>query len=469
MMRFVVSGFFLIVIVILIGRCQLGNVNVGMAQSLHDTVGEIMGIKSQIERFHYDRKKLPGENRDLGLPPPQQFNRRSPLIRHFEVLKGGVVFIQLTAENKGKPVEVIYRPAVESKYRLRWTCESFNLTKEWRGVLPDVCADATTPFDRSLLADDTNTEDYLARVTREQRAATERPEESAPEPACAAASLQPGFVQVSENEVALWKLGDRPSRWFAQQRPEDMGRTAFFALEDRLYFYAGDRIQLARPQQFPRASDIHLFNTSRWRWLGDRLWVNSGPALITIDPCANGFGIDTQYLMDLGAFNRITDFIIQDGLVFMSTEESVPGSQGTAIQIVQLPSNRALGFFKLEGKAYGLARDGRYLYVANGSYGITVLDIFDVISPRQVRRVSTRDAAMDVLVQDKQLLLADRLGGLALYQRQDDNLTLVQQAATDITAEQLQPLGNDYVGVTAKDGTTTLWRWRHGLLEKVAP
>lgn len=471
MMRFVVSGFLLVVIVILLGRCQLGNVGVGIGLSLHDTVSVIHTVKNQVERFHYDRQKLPAENRDLGQPPPHLFGNKSPLIRHLEVLRGGLIYIQLTADNKGKPVELVYRPTVESRYRLRWTCESFNLTKEWRGVLPDVCADAPAAFDRTAY-EDTSTEDYLARVTREQREAAEQATGREDEPPCVASALQAGFVRIDANQLSLWELGARQphelSQGFSLQRPAVMGRTAFLALGDRLYFYAGDRIQVARPQLPPKASDIHLFTTSRWRWSDNRIWVNNGPALITIDPCATRFRIDTQYLMDLGAFNRITDFIIEDGVAMLSTEEAIPGSQASAIQIVRLPSNRALGFFRLEGKAHGLARAGRYLYVANDSYGVTVVDLFDLTAPRLLRRVSTRDAAMDVLVRDNQLLLADRLGGLTLYQRQDDNLTLIQRASTDITVEQLQDLGNDYISATAKDGTTTLWRWQHGLLEAVS-
>lgn len=466
MVRFVVSGFLLVVIVILIGRCQLGNVGVGMGLALHDTVSVIHTVKNQIERFHYDRQALPAENRDLGQPPPHLFGNKSPLIRHLEVLKGGVLYIQLTGENRGHPVELVYRPTVESRYRLRWACESFNLTKEWRGMLPDVCADAPALFDRAAF-EQPDTGDYLARVTREQRAAAEQAMASPAEPACVADALKPGFVQVSDSEVTLWRLGVVPARRFALPRPADMARTGFMALEDRLYFYAGNRVQRARAQQAAQVSMVHLMGTSRWRWFDGRLWMNSGPALVTIDPCLNTFAMDTQYLMDLGAFNRIVDFVLQDGLALLSTAESTPGSQFSAIQIVRLPANRALGFIRLEGRAYGLARAQRHLYVANGSHGLTLIDLFDPTAPRLVRRFSTRDAAMDVLARDNQVLVADRLGGLALYQREDDNLILVQRTGNNITAEQLHDLGDDYISVAAKDGSTSLWRWRFGLLEPV--
>lgn len=470
MVRFVVSGLVLIVIVMLIGRCQLGNVGVGMGLSVHDTLAVILSTKSQIERYHYDRQKLPEENRDLNLPPPHLFGGKSPLIRHFEVLKGGVIYIQLTAEHRGHPVELVYRPTVESRYRLNWTCESYNLTKEWRATLPDVCGEAPALFDRSQIEQAAATEDYLARVTREQRAALAQASETPAAPACVADALAPGFAQVDDSQITVWRLGVVPGRQFALARPQDMARTGFLALEDQLYFYAGDRVRRVlqgQVSQPPQVSAVHLFDTRRWRWSDGRLWMNSGPGLVTLNPCANGFHMDTQYLLDLGAFNRIVDFALQDGLALLSTEESTPGSQYSAIQIVRLPANRALGFLRLEGRAHGLARGGRYLYVANGAHGISLVDLLDLNAPRLVRRISTRDAAMDVLVRDKQLLVADRLGGLALYQRQDDNLTLVQRSGSHITAEQLHDLGDDYIGVTAKDGTTSLWRWRFGLLEAV--
>jgi hypothetical protein len=171
--------------------------------------------------------------------------------------------------------------------------------------------------------------------------------------------------------------------------------------------------------------------------------------------------------MNLGAFNRISDFLLQDGRAYLSTQESVVGSPASALQITLLQSGRTAGFLKLDGKAQGLALNGRYLYVATGSYGIAVVDIFDATLPRLLRRVSTRDAAQDLLLLDGQLLVADRLGGLALFQLQDDQLQLVSRPSTTLTAEQLEWLGNGYVSVTAKDGTTSLWRWQHGVLTAV--
>ncbi|MEZ5511563.1 MAG: hypothetical protein R3F47_16995 [Gammaproteobacteria bacterium] len=467
MIRLVVSGVLLVVFVILLGRCQLGNVGVGMGLTLHDTLSVIMGVQSDIERYHYANQRLPQNNRELGAPPPQQFNRKSPLIRDIEILRDGVVYIRLQAENKGRPVELVYRPKAESQYRLQWQCESFNITKEWRALLPQVCADAVAAFDRAAFVEP-DTSEYLERVTREQREAAVINVEEITRPECEAALATPAFVQVTADTVALWSLGETPKPVLRVPRPATMHRTALLGRGDRLLAYADDRLHSAdarNPQL--TASTVAAFNTSRWRWQDNTLWLNSGPALLTIDLCDRSPRIATQYLMNLGAFNRISDFLLQDGRAYLSTQESVVGSPASALQITLLQSGRTAGFLKLDGKAQGLALNGRYLYVATGSYGIAVVDIFDATLPRLLRRVSTRDAAQDLLLLDGQLLVADRLGGLALFQLQDDQLQLVSRPSTTLTAEQLEWLGNGYVSVTAKDGTTSLWRWQHGVLTAV--
>lgn len=461
MLRYVFAGFFLIVFVLWLGRYEMSHVNVGMGQSLHDTLNTVASVKSKIEIFNYENKSLPKANQDIGIAPPDQFTHKSPLIKHVEVLRDGLLFVQFTAENKGIPVELVLRPERQANAKLFWRCESYNMTPQWTGVMTDPCVESAAPFDReSYLQHDPGA--YVTQVMREQRVA--EPKKDAQFPECDAGTLHSGFVEVTSEKSTAWSVADLSKPIISVARNQSSLNTPAIAVGDFLLGYALDRVRRVHSNYGETVSDINLINTSRWRWIKDRIWMNSGSALISVNPCEPDLKVDKKYFLDLGTYSRITDFLVQDGLGILATEATIPGSNESAIQVVNLDNNRVVGFLKLDGRANGLDRYDRNLYVANGTQGIAVLDIFDIMNPRLVRRVVTRDAAMDVMASEGHLALADRMGGVMLYDIQDDNLNSPRAINSEIAAIQINSLENNYVSVSGKDGNTSLWRWQNGNL-----
>lgn len=439
--------------------------DIGLA--VHDAVSTIQNTKTQVERFHYDQQKLPASNRDLGLPPPQHFVQKSALLRDVEVLQNGVVFVRMKAMNRDRPVELVLTPKEKNQYQLDWTCESYNITREWRQALMDLCTDAPQPFDRDAWVQQ-HDETYLARVVQEQRKQQETSVKLIERNCEAMAAAPDTFVQITDTAVRVWLLQDVPQKLFATSRPAGLNAYTHAGFGENLYLYAENRMlsaTRAKPDFF--SSAVYLFNPTRLRRAGELLWANTGAGLSSIDTCAGYPELKTQYLFELGAFNQITDFQLYDNLALLTVSEASGAGNSSALQVVVLQPNRALGFLKLEGNARGVVMRDRYAYVANGSWGIAVVDVFDKTLPRLLKRVTTQDAAMDILLQDDYLLVADRMAGFSLFALRDNEPVLLENTPTTAPLAKLVPLQNGYISAISQNGTTSLWRWRDKKLQPV--
>ena len=112
--------------------------------------------------------------------------------------------------------------------------------------------------------------------------------------------------------------------------------------------------------------------------------------------------------------------------------------------------------------------EGRIAYVANGTRGIAIIDVFDPTIPRLLRQVATMDFASDMLLKGQYLLVADRLAGLRVYQLVGDSIVEVQSIPTEAAAIQLTSLSDQYIGVSFKNGTTALYQWPDNKVVPVA-
>ncbi len=472
MLRYISSAVILtILMVIFLGRCHYSNMTVGVMGPAYDAASSIGYVKQQIDRYYYDHQKLPTSNAELRQPAPTQFSRRSPLLKAVEVLPGGILFARFTAENKGRNVELVYTPSRDGKYRLNWTCTSYNLTQPLRDALADSCSDSDTPFDRERFAREEalarSADEYLEQVTSTQR------QKTAPEPEtfdCGALEESADdFLQISADTVTYWSLKSTPKARFSFPRPDDSRATTHWALNGHGYLYHGNRLALFDAQTpAGKPSRVNLLQPNRFRRQGDLLLADSGVGITRIDLCQPVPQVKDTYLMELGAYNQIQDFTLHNGLAYLTALEANRARSGSALQIVSLRSNRPLGFLKLEGKSRGIALSGRTAYVANGARGISIVDVFDPTIPRLLQRVSTMDFASDLMVRGDYLLVADRLAGLRLYQRVGDTVVEIQSVSTEEAAIQLRALSDDYIGVSFKDGSSGLYRWQNNKVSPVA-
>ena len=470
MIRFVSSAVILTIIaVVLLGRCHYDNASVNAMASAYSAAASVSHVKQQIATYYYDHQKLPDSNVELRQPEPEQFGRRAALLKRVEVLPGGILYAQFTAENKGVPVEVVYTPSRDGKYRLTWECASYNVTQGIREALMDNCADMASPFDRESLARQQaisrSADSYLEQVTAAQR------EKEVPKPKTVDCTpfqqAANDFLHITAEKVGYWRLEPTPKPLFSFPRPDDSPATAYRALNGNAYLYFNNRLtQFNEDHPEGQPSRVNLLQPHRLHREKSMLLADSGVGITRIDLCQSLPKVKDTYLLELGAYNQIQDFLIDNGLVYLTALEGNRAQTHSALQLVSLRSNRPLGFLKLEGISRGIAVSGRIAYVANGAHGISIVDVFDPSIPRLLKRVSTMDFASDLLLKDDYLVVADRLAGLKVYKQVDDSIVETQSIPTDAAAIQLQALSDRYIGVSFKNGSSALYQWQNN---KVIP
>lgn len=472
MIRYVSFAAVLTVILVLVlGRCQQDTTaSIEAMNATYQAVTAISQVKQQINMHYYDHQALPSSNAELRQPEADQFSRRAPLLKRIEVLPEGVLFVQFSAENKGVPVEVVYTPSLDGRYRLTWECRSYNLTQPLRQSLLEHCSDADRPFDRDHLARQEalaqSTDNYLDQITAEQREKdTPKAESFDCTPFQEAAN---DFLHITAEHVEYWTL-EPLQRSFHFPRPTGSHATAFRAVNGYAYLYQGDRLaQFSADHPDGELSKVNLLQPHRFRRQQELLLADSGVGITRIDLCKPTPAVKDTYLLQLGAYNQIQDFILDNGLVYLTAQEANRGNSNSALQLVSLRSNRPLGFLKLEGSSRGIVVEGRIAYVANGTRGIAIVDVFDPTIPRLLRQVATMDFASDLVLKGQYLLVADRLAGLRVYQLVGDSIVEVQSIPTEAAAIQLTPLSDQYIGVSFKNGTTALYQWQDNKVVPVA-
>ena len=462
MNRLVSLGLILTVLmVLLLGRCHDNNATVHLAMSSYGVISTVLNVRTQIDHYYYEYQELPDSNAAIRQPEPNEFSRKAPQLQRLEVLPGGKLFVQLTAQHEGQPIEFTYTPTIDDNYRLSWTCSSYNLTQHWHQLLPGLCSDAAAPVDLTEVSQQAEqqaaADHYLEQLSSEQRGI----EQARPTFDCSVIQqASSDFLYINGDQVEYWELGAQPQRLFSFPRPELAHQTAHWALAGNAYLYVNNRLQVfSQAQPDGSSTQINLLNPYRFQPAGTTLLANSGVGLTRIDLCQPTPKVKDNYLLELGAFNQIEDFLIIDNLMFLSALEAHRGNTYSALQIVSLKSNRSIGFLKLEGNSGGIAINGRLAYVANGSHGIAVVDIYDLTVPRLLSRVSTMDYASDLLILDDHLIVADRLAGLKVFQIQGESLHLTQALPTVQAAIQIKPLQPPYFSISFKNGSSALYQW----------
>ena len=473
MVRYVSSALILTVLmVVFLGRCHYSNMSVGMMGPAYNAVSRVSDLKHTIDMHYYEHNTLPASNLELRKPEPDQYGKQAALLQHLEVLPGGILYVQFTAENKGIPVELVYKPTIESSYRLNWTCSSYNLTQALRDALWEPCGDAPAAFDREQAIRpqelEKSADDYLAQVTAAQRQKhVKAPQETID---CEALQLAGNdYLHINPDHIEYWSLQTQPERRFRFERPENNAPAAHWGLYDSAYVYRESRLwtyNADHPQGV--ATTINLLNPYRLYRDQDLLIANTGVGLTRIDLCQPQAKVKDTYLLELGAYSQIQDFVMVNNLIYLTALEPNRGQAHSALQIVSLRSNRPLGFLKLEGQSRGLAVVGRRIYVANGTRGIAILDGFDPSMPRLLSRIATMDFASDLMLHNDYLVLADRLAGLKIYYLDGDSLALTQTLPTDQAAIQVKRLSERYFSVSFKNGTTALYQWQNNKVVPVA-
>lgn len=461
-----------ILLALLLARCHYSNQTTTTLMTSYEATSNIAFFRSQINQYYYSYEELPNSNADLRQPAPEEFARKSTLLQRIEVMPGGKLLVQFT-DHDNQPSQVIYTPILDG-YRLTWSCSAFNLPQNLRQALPELCLESTAAYDRDAVVQQQEekqeqqqeTQSYIEQISSAQR------EKAEPVQSVDCSAVQSGsddFLQISADTVEYWSLAEAPRKLYEFARPALGHETAHWATAGQAYLYVDNRLQVydaEHPEGI--ATQVNLMSPSRFRRSENLLMANSGIGLSRINLCPPAPVVKDNYLLQLGAFSQIQDFILRDNLVFLTALEANRPRTYSALQVVSMRSNRAVGFLKLEGSSGGIVLQERIAYIANGSRGITLVDVFDPSLPRLLKQVAVRDFASDVALFDGYLVVADRLAGLKVFKPEAESLALIQEIPTPEAAIQIKPLARNYFAVAFKNGTSRLFQWHNYKVESVA-
>ena len=239
----------------------------------------------------------------------------------------------------------------------------------------DICQIADTPFDYQQYAREAEleqkTDHYLAQVQQDQRQQSPKQPKTIDCPDLAHASNQ--FLHLSPTQFSVYKLPSLTKLGVAE-RP-DSSRIPHWAVHDQNYAYLNNRLAFFDNQSStPTATNIHLPGASRFYRTADQLWSNMGAGLARIKLCGSKSKIQDKFLLDLGSYNALIDFYLLDKWALITSQQNHTHQDTSALQLVSLNTNRVFGFLKLKGNGYGVTGNQLVAFVANGSYGISVID-----------------------------------------------------------------------------------------------
>ena len=101
---------------------------------------------------------------------------------------------------------------------------------------------------------------------------------------------------------------------------------------------------------------------------------------------------------------------------------SLAGMPNLEADHVDLGANLGLiGSYDTPGSSFGMAISGNYAYIADGDYGMAIINIEDPSNPALIERYSTSGFSSDIAILGNYAYVADRQNGLIIINIEDPN------------------------------------------------
>jgi PKD repeat protein len=156
---------------------------------------------------------------------------------------------------------------------------------------------------------------------------------------------------------------------------------------------------------------------------GDFAYVVPGPASDSVAPLAVVRVSDPAHPVQVGTFifggldQPVPTDIAVAGNLALVAETAIGGLGGMAIlDISNPPAAGWLGSYQeVGGQGLAVAASGGFAFLAEGNRGLRIIDIADPHNPVPIASVPTADTAIDAAVSGHRVYVADRQGGLWLF------------------------------------------------------
>ncbi|MEZ5511564.1 MAG: hypothetical protein R3F47_17000 [Gammaproteobacteria bacterium] len=378
-------------------------------------------IRQQFQLHHLSYGRFPRSNQEAELPAPEQLVAGS--LDGLVVMEDQRLMLQLKLVD-AEPATIFLTPEMNSADQFLWHCRSPDLPKELRDNLFGGCKltrEYLSLASASALQWKPKAVAKPVAVKTVERAA-DPPPQPAPDCTVAASSRQ---VLLHDNGLGIWDLSGQPRR--SGFLPYDVKRA------DAFYTQIGDTLFVARDNTIAyadlRSATPQLQNTALWTKAGTRLygigkrlvWITDDQNLFVGDICQlPALRIIHTMTLDLGRREKIVRMDVVDDLVYMLSRHESDWGNSSELNIYRMKDNGTLlhrFHFRFDGLANSMQLAEPWLLVANGREGVTFYERTLDQRWMQAQKLTAVDFAMDVLLQDAVLWVADGQSGLLRFER----------------------------------------------------
>jgi len=223
----------------------------------------------------------------------------------------------------------------------------------------------------------------------------------------------------------------------------DTGGYACGLWVDDDYVYLADGVeglQVVNTRRFPLLGGCDTQGNVHDVWVkGDYAYLaggNRGLEIVDLkDPC------QPAWVLDWPVLANARKILVYENFAFMVDQQIGNGLQIINIENPNIPNMVGTGYYS-QGITYGVFLDYPLVYLANGTSGVTILNVNEenINAPQFLGNVPTLGTVMDVWGAGNYIYAADGTNGLVVIRR--DNLTAISDCDTEGDARGICVAGN---------------------------
>lgn len=382
----------------------------------------LLKIRMSFMTEYMSTGRFPRNNQEADLPDPAQLKMGA--LDGLAVMEDQRVWLRLKVSDSATAT-VFLTPEVNSADQFLWHCRSPDLPTALRDDMFGGC---------KLTREHLSLERATALQWRPKPVASPPPKPAearmasvavpvaTPDCTVDASSLQ---VLAHDTGLGVWDLSARPVR--VQFIPYDVKRAdAFFAQIGNTLFVSRDNAiafaDITAEQPVLENSTIWTKPGTRLYGIGKRLvWVTAEQNLFVGDVCQlPAIRIIHTMKLELGRRESIIRMEVVDDLVYLLSRHESDWGNSSELNIYRMKENGTLVHrfhFNFDGQAHSMQLAEPYLMVANGREGVTFYERTLDQRWMQAQKLVAVDFAMDVLLRDGVLWVADGGSGLLQFRR----------------------------------------------------
>lgn len=379
-------------------------------------------VQQHYHIYYQQYGKFPRNNKQAKLPAPEDFN--NDIVSAMVVLSDQRVFITLALD---QPATIYLTPEVNSDNRFLWHCRTPNLPENLKETLFDGCRSTTENLTKKRAV----ALQYKPRPKKQETLDITLPPRTpiakeAPKP-CEEYD-QHAQLLLHDNGIGLWELDNHPrlKRFipFEINRPNGIaaliGNTVFAVKNGYIWFLDASKAD----SEFEKSSVWVKPGTELYSAGRRLIWITKERNMLIGDIChpPNIRIIHTSKL-DISSNEKIKTLEFKDNILRMLSRYESDWSNSSELNQFRIKENGTLVHLfrhRFRGNANSMYLHEPYLLIANGREGLAIHSRTSDHRWMESQTVSALDYAMDGIIQNNTLWLADRSAGVLTFIRTNE-------------------------------------------------